>query len=194
MTVAALGRLALDTLMTPRDVATRILSLGLSREAVLTVFALAVVLNGIMSGLVLVATDTATLPIALGPWLVTVVFAAILGTTIWALGWIGRGFGGGASTLQIALLVSWVQILRAFAQLAILVAGAVFGSAATVLAVAVIIAGAWVLAHFVDVAHGFGDPWKAAMVLIMAFVVTAFALIAVMASFDITPQTVANHV
>lgn len=189
MILAGLGRLALDTLLTPRDVAARLLTLDLSRETVLTVFALAVVLNGCVSGLVLVATGTDALPIALGPGLVTVVFAAILGTMIWTLGWIGRGFGGRATTLQIALLVSWVQILRALAQFAILMAGALFGSLATLLAVAVIIAGAWVLAHFIDVAHGFDDPWKAAMVLVMAFVFTAFALVTVMASFDITSQT-----
>ncbi len=194
MMAQGLGRLALDTLLAPRGVAERLLALNLTRESVATVFALAVVLNGLVSGLVLVATGTTALPIVLGPGLVTAIFAVILAAMIAAIGWIGRGLGGSGTTLQIALLLSWVQILRAFAQLAILVAGALFGSAAMLLAVAVIIAGAWVLAHFIDVAHGFADPWKAAMVLIMAFVVTAFALIAVMASFDITPQTVANHV
>ncbi|MDO6585033.1 YIP1 family protein [Salipiger sp. 1_MG-2023] len=189
-----LGQLALKTLTAPRDVAALLLSLNFSRDAVYTTLGLAVVLNAFVAGLVLLATGTQALPLALGPGLLAGVFALLLAALIGAITVIGRAMGGRATAMNVALLIAWVQILRAGLQFAVLVLGFVSGGMGAVLAIAGVIVGAWVLVHFIDVAHDFGDPWKAAMVLIFSFVLTALALVAVLAGFDITPQMVANDV
>ncbi|GGG61354.1 hypothetical protein GCM10011415_04290 [Salipiger pallidus] len=195
MTAGGVMRLALETVMAPRMVAQHLLAQEPGREAALTLFALAVVLNALVAGLTLAMAPGTVLPLGYGPVMVAILLGTVLLLLVSAIGSFGRMWGGTGRNRDILFLLSWAQILRAGLQFVLLLLGVVSaGSLGSVLAIAGAVVGIWILANFIDVAHGFGNAWKAAMVLIMAGALASFVLVSVMMTLGFGPDTGINDV
>lgn len=193
MTVAGFLSLAWQTLVAPREVARMLIGLNLSREALLTGFGLVVVLNALIVGLMQMGGELAAMgglmPVSMG-----LLLAVMLAGTIGALTWAGRSFGGTARLEEVAVLLIWLQGLRAVAQVGVALVGAVSGGLAVLLVLAALLAGLWILVCFIDEAHGFGSPLKALLVLILATAVLVAALMMIVSLMGVGPNGMASYV
>lgn len=169
--------LAAQSVTAPQEVARLLLSLRLSREALILAFALVVVLNALFFGLSLVATGTGAANFAaLNPVIFGVTLAMSLGGTILALTWAGRGLGGTARAADMAVLVIWLQALRVLVQAAMLVLVPLSAGLAGVVAMLASAVGVWILVNFIETAHGLGSLFKALMVLLLGLIGLGLAL------------------
>ncbi|MCR8546972.1 YIP1 family protein [Salipiger sp. P9] len=192
MTGAALARLAWQTLVAPREVAQTLLSLRLSQETILTALALVVVLNALVIGAMQAAGLTgAAVPVMLGPLPIAALLAAMLTASILFMTWAGRLMGGQGRSEDVALLLAWLQGLRVVAQLVVAVASVLSGALASLAVVATLIAGTWILINFLDVAHGFGNLFRALMVLVFGSVLLIFALTVIFSLLGVSPNGMA---
>ncbi|APZ51333.1 YIP1 family protein [Salipiger abyssi] len=189
MTAAGFLRLAWQTLVAPRDVAKLLLSLRLGHEALLTALALVVVLNALVVGLIQASgLPGAALPFLISPGVIAALLAAMLTASILFMTWLGRILGGQGRAEDIALLLIWLQALRALGQVAVALAAAVSGALASLLVIAALIAGIWIMINFLDVAHGFESLGKALMLLVLGSVALVFALSFVFTLLGVTPN------
>ncbi|MBN8186286.1 MAG: YIP1 family protein [Salipiger thiooxidans] len=192
MTPAGFLRLALQTVAAPREVARLLLAMRLSREAILTALALAVVLNGLVAGISFALVPAEALPAQLGPVFVAGILALELAVTIVLLGVVGRALGGTGRDIEIALLLAWFHVLRALAQLVVLLAGLLSSALGSLLLVAALMAGVWILINFLEVAHGFSDLWKALLLLVIVTIALAFAMVLLLVLAGVSPETMAG--
>ena len=193
MTLNGFLALALQSVTDPRGVAKLLLSMRLGTEAIATAFALVIVLNGLVYALIeLVSPDGSG--VMGGPMVVMALQAATLVLTVVAVTWAGRGLGGAGGMQQIAVLMIWLQALRALAQAGILVLLIAIPFLGTLAVFAVSVLGVWIAVHFVDEAHGFGNLLKALMVLIVGVLAMAIALSIVLTMVGVTPPGVADYV
>ncbi|MGR3376519.1 YIP1 family protein [Salipiger abyssi] len=189
MTAAGFLRLAWQTLVAPRDVAKLLLSLRLGHEALLTALALVVVLNALVVGLIQASgLPGAALPVMISPGVIAALLAAMLTASILFMTWLGRILGGQGRAEDIALLLIWLQALRALGQIAVALAAAVSGALASLLVIAALIAGIWIMINFLDVAHGFDSLGKALLLLVLGSVALVFALSFVFTLLGVTPN------
>lgn len=192
MTPAGFLRLALQTVAAPREVARLLLAMRLSREAILTALALSVVLNGLVAGVSFVLVPAGALPAQFGPVFVAGILALELAVTIVLLGVVGRALGGTGRDIEIALLLAWFHVLRALAQLVVLLAGLLSSALGSLLLVAALMAGVWILINFLEVAHGFSDLWKALLLLVIVTIALAFAMVLLLVLAGVSPETMAG--
>lgn len=165
-----------QTLSAPRAAADRILALNLPREWLWMALALMGVLNGIVYSLVLQMGGppdpgaAPMIPAALqSPALFTLFLLGALVITVMTLTWVGQAMGGKAQVAQILALITWMQALRLAVQLALVVLMLALPLAGLILVVTASIWGFVILVVFVDRAHEFGNIFKAAAVIILAF-------------------------
>jgi hypothetical protein len=185
--------LAWQSVTNPRDVARILLSTRLGGEALMTAFALVVVLNGLIYAMTrLVAPGGAE--VVAGPMSFMALQAATLGVSILMLTLAGRGLGGTGGYAAVALMMIWLQALRVVAQVGILLlllAAPALGGIAVLLVSAL---GVWIAVHFIDEAHALQNLFKSLMVLIVGVVAMAIALSIVLAMAGFSPQGVAGYV
>ncbi|MBE9635356.1 YIP1 family protein [Salipiger mangrovisoli] len=193
MSVAGLLSLAWQTVLAPRDVARTLLDLRLSREALLTGFGLVVALNALLVGLMQLGGELGSVA-GLMPVPMALFLAVMLAGSIAALTWAGRSFGGRARLEDVAVLLIWLQGLRALAQLGVALVGAVSGGLAVLLVLAALLVGLWILVAFLDEAHGFGSPLKALLVLILATLALLAALMMILSLLGAGPNGMASYV
>lgn len=193
MTVAGLLSLAWQTVIAPREVARMLLGLHLSREALLTGFGLVVALNALLVGLMQLGGELGSvgglMPVPMG-----LLLAVMLAGSIVTLTWAGRSFGGTARLEDVAVLLIWLQGLRALAQLGVALIGAVSGGLAVLLVLVALCVGLWILVAFLDEAHGFGSPLKALLVLILATLALLAALMMIASLVGGMPNGMASYV
>lgn len=178
MSPAALLQLGWNSVVAPRDVARLLLSLRLSREALLLGFSLVVVLNALLFGITVLATPNTGAPASIlnNPLVFMGLLGSALAMTIVALTWVGRAMGGVGRIEDIAVLLIWMQALRVLVQIAMLVLLPISMAFSTLLVFAASVAGVWMLVHFIDEAHGFGSLLRALLVLLFGVVGTALGL------------------
>ncbi|WP_353472628.1 YIP1 family protein [Salipiger sp. H15] len=193
MTAADLLALAWRTVVAPREVARMLLGLHLSREVLLTGFALVVVVNTLIVGLMQLGGELAAMgglmPVPMG-----LLLAVMLAGSIAVMTWAGHGFGGRARIEDVAVLLIWLQGLRALAQVVVGLVGAVSGGLAVLLVLAALLAGLRILVAFLDEAHGFGSPLKALLVLILATMALVAALTMIVSLLGAGPNGMASYV
>lgn len=195
MSPAGFLRLAVQTVLAPRDVARLLLSTRLSHEAILTAFALVVVLNALVVGVMQKMGFAAeALPVLVGPGLLALLLTVLLAIAIVAMTWAGRAIGGSGRLEDVALLFIWVQALRALLQVAVALLAYLSGALASVLAVAAMVVGVWILVNFIDVAHGLDSPFKALGVLILGAVGMVIALSLLFPLLGVTPNGISQNV
>ncbi|WP_264213552.1 YIP1 family protein [Leisingera thetidis] len=174
-----LAAFALLTIKSPRDAAQRILAQNWPREALWTAFLLSVVLNTCVYTLQQVLfplPPEVLLPrFAPGAYFAVVLvlqlsFIAMLSTT-------GRWLGGQGSLASLLALVTWLQLLQAGLNGAIVAVFLVLPALAALLNIAANIVVFFILLHFVNAAHRFGSVWRSLGVVLMASMILVFALL-----------------
>ena len=82
----------------------------------------------------------------------------------------GRALDGTAKLEHVAVLIIWLQALRALLQAVVLVLAPISLFLSGLIVTAASIIGLWIFVHFIDVAHGIGSLLKAGLVLLLAVV------------------------
>lgn len=175
----ALAAFALLTLKSPRDAAQQILAREWPREALWTAFLLSVVLNTCvytLQQILLPLPPEVLLPrFSPGAYFAVVLilqisFISMLGTT-------GRWLGGRGDFTSLLALVTWLQLLQAGLNGAIIAVFLLLPGMAALLNIAANIVVFFILLHFVNAAHGFGSVWRSLGVVLMASVILVFVLL-----------------
>ncbi|MBQ4823098.1 YIP1 family protein [Leisingera sp. HS039] len=175
----ALAAFALLTVKSPRDAAHQILAQDWPREALWTGFLLSVVLNTCVYTLqqVLFPLPPEVLIPRFAPGayfavilLLQISFIAMLATT-------GRWLGGQGNLAELLALVTWLQLLQAGLNAAVVAMLLVLPALAALLNIAANIMVFFILLHFVNAAHKFGSVWRSLGVVMMASMILVFALL-----------------
>jgi hypothetical protein len=90
--------------------------------------------------------------------------------------WTGRIMGGKGRLADILVLMVWIQILRLLVQIVVIMLVYVAPVMSAILVLASALVGIYMLVHFIDQAHGFGSPGKAAVVMVASFLDIAIGL------------------
>ncbi|NSY38838.1 YIP1 family protein [Leisingera sp. ANG59] len=175
----ALASFALLTLKSPRDAAQQILARDWPREALWTAFLLSVVLNTFVYTLQKILFP---LPpeVLLPRFTPGVYFAMVLALQLCFIAMLsstGRWLGGQGNLPALLALVTWLQLLQAGLNGAIVVVFLVMPSLAALLNIAANIVVFFILLHFVNAAHRFGSVWRSLGVVLMASMILVFALL-----------------
>lgn len=194
MTLNGFLSLAWQSITEPRDVARLLLSIRPGSEALLTGFALVIVLNGLLYGVTSLLGGGSASDILGSPTVFMAMQAGTLAATIVAFTFVGRFLGGIAGLEQVALLMIWLQALRVVGQVIVIVLQVVAGAFAGIAVLAITAIGVWIAVHFLDEAHGLDNLFKALVVLILGVLAMAIALSLVLTAFGVTPQGITGYV
>lgn len=174
----AIFALAWLSVTDPRAAARQLMGFGFSRTVLWSGLALTVLCNAIVFSLGnLITPPAGPMP---GFMASPFVFAAFLFSglvvTIFGLHWTGRMFGGSGTLPDIIVLMSWLQVLRLMVQIAMLVLIPILPGLAALAMLATALIGLWIIVHFVDEAHGFGNLFKSFGVILFAIIAVAIGL------------------
>ena len=168
--------LALETVRDPQKTAARIMEWNFSRSelymALLAVSAMNAFLAGVSNVMSPIAADPATiqavpmLALLQRPLALFVLIAAGLLVSVHALFWGGRLLGGAGTLTDMLVLLTWLQALRAAAQVIILVLTLTVPALAGFVALLVVVTAFWLLLHFISAALRFGSLFRALGVLV----------------------------
>lgn len=175
----SLAAFALLTVKSPREAAHQILAQDWPREALWTAFLLSVVLN---TGVYTLQQVLFPLPpeVLLPRFTPGAYFAVILAlqlSFIAMLATAGKWLGGKGSLMALLALVTWLQLLQAGLNGAIVALFLVLPALAALLNIAANILVFFILLHFVNAAHKFGSVWRSLGVVLMASMILVFALL-----------------
>ncbi|MDJ0859858.1 MAG: Yip1 family protein [Dinoroseobacter sp.] len=171
--------LVLESIRNPREAAATILNFAPSRDVLLQLLALVVVLSVLFGqvGVVLLGgglSDGAlTGPIVLSPLTAAFVQFGLLVMLVISIHSIGRAFGGTGSFEETLLLVTWLQFILLclqIIQLAALVLVPPLGGLIGLLSVGLFL---WLLVNFVAVIHNF----RSLGLVFAGVLISAFAII-----------------
>ena len=116
--------------------------------------------------------------------------ALTLGALIFAVTASGRAFEGNARVENVAVLVIWLQGLRAALQVIVLLLAPVSLFVSGLIVTASTIVGLWIFVHFIDVVHGLGSMLKAGVVLLIAVVGMLLVLTMIFSLLGVSPSGV----
>ena len=179
MTPPIFRDLVIETIRAPRDAAGRLLGMGVPRDVLWMALALMCVLNAIVYSVSLQisppSSDVAGLvPGAFqSPLLFALFLFGALVITVFVLHWIGQSLGGQASLWDILVLLTWLQVLRLLFQATVLVLSLVSLSLSALVVLGGSIYAIYILAAFIDRAHGFDNLVKALGIMVLAIVAIA---------------------
>lgn len=180
----------------PAAAARALLGAGLGREAVWTLFALAIVLNTI--AFVTVGLILPTSPEVPALDISATVYAGVLSggllITAVAIHRVGRAMGGSGGFLAVLVLLGWLQILRALAMVVVIALSLILPPLSVLASFALGLWGLYILLHFIDQAHGFGSLGRAAIVLIASVLAVAFGLVILLQLAGATVHGFPTHV
>ena len=183
MTASILQALIIETIRAPADAARRILALKLPQEWLWMALALMCVLNAFVYSVALhmsPPTDPSQamfIPAAFrSPVLLTLFLFAVLSLTTIVLHRLGRYMDGAGELRDILALVSWLQVLRLVLQLVVVVLSLVAPAFGALLVLVASVWGIYIMAAFVNVAHGYDNIMKAAGVMLLSFLAIAIGM------------------
>lgn len=150
----ALMSLVQITLRQPREAAEHIMSMGLKRDVLWTGLLLGAALYALVMQLIMyVSEPTIGLPsFASKPLVLFVIVAGGLVVYVHALHWVARALGGSGDLWDMLSVMVWLQILRAVAQLALLMITLALPALGVLLTLVVGIWGLWIMFHFIAAA------------------------------------------
>ena len=179
MTGEAFWSLVRQTLFEPRDAARALMAMRLPQEVLWQALALMSVLYTITYTLSLGTTG----PVDASEMLMPAVFQAPvvlalalfggLALTVIAVRAIGQAIGGTAETVDVLVLITWLQVLRLMVQVGIVVLALGAPPLAGLAAIVVAVWGLYIFINFVDAAHGFDNRLKA----FGAIILSVFAMV-----------------
>jgi len=196
MTGAAFFPLVQDTLRSPRNAAEQIIGWQLSRDVLWTALALVAVLNTFVIVLLIqVAQPDMPMPSYFSaPLALYVLLAGILVVYVHAIYWAGLAIGGQGALGDVLALVVWLQVLRAIAQVGVLVLTVLVPQLALILSLVIAVWGLWVLLSFITTALNLPTLGHAIAVLIIGAVGLVVGLGFLLSLIGLAAQGVLNNV
>ncbi|KIN61044.1 hypothetical protein Z945_2028 [Sulfitobacter noctilucae] len=167
-----LVQLARTSIKDPREAGRQIMAMDLDRDTLWTALGLVAVVNTFLVTL-LIASSGSEVPLPRfmnSPLTLFVLIAGVLVLYIHALYWAGLTIGGTGRLMDVLALVVWFQILRAAAQLAILVLSLALPALGALASLVVAVWGFWIFLNFLATALNLTSPWHSLAVLVVAFV------------------------
>ncbi len=194
MTPDVLIPLARTTLREPRRAAETILSWQLSRETLWTAMALVAALyTFVLSLLIALTPSTLNLPgYAASPLALFVLVAGIMVVYVHAAYWTGLATGGSGTLDGLLAVMVWLQVMRAVAELALIVLSFVMPSMATLASIVLTGWSLWVMLHFLVAALHLPSMGKAFLVLVLSGIGLVVGLGILLALIGLTAQGVLN--
>lgn len=167
-----------DTIRAPRQTAERIIGMNLPIRSLWEALALGVLLTvivvvGLMLGAPADPTDPASAALQemyAQPMVVAVGQIISSVTTVFAVFWIGRWFGGRGTLEGSVALVAWHQIFLLCVAIVGMVVGIVFPPILSVLLIGLIGLYFYVLTQFVCTLHGFENAAPVFLMIVISFV------------------------
>ncbi|MCR8827171.1 YIP1 family protein [Pseudosulfitobacter koreensis] len=157
------GGLIAMSLRAPRMAAATLINLNLPSGVIWTALALVSCGNAILAGISeLIFPSPMEIPAVLAnPLMLFVLLAGGVVISSYALVWGGSKFGGDGRLEDVAIVLTWLQALRALAQAVVVVLAILSPGLAGLFAMVVMFAGLWIMANFVAQALNFASAWKA---------------------------------
>lgn len=194
MTPDVLIPLARTTLREPRRAAETILSWQLSRETLWTAMALVAALYTFVLSLLIALTPNAmSLPgYANSPLALFVLVAGVMVVYVHAAYWTGLAMGGSGTLDGLLAVMVWLQVMRAVAELGLIVLSFVMPAMATLASIVLTGWSLWVMLHFLVAALHLPSMGKAFLVLILSGIGLVVGLGILLALIGLTAQGVLN--
>ncbi len=172
----------------PKIGAARVLAWQLPDAAVWPFFSLSIVLSTLMAEVnsYLNPPDPGLPQVYIAPGMLAAMFFVVNGTMAFALGSVGRGFGGVGSVRSALILVSWQQYIGLFGMLVLAVLGLVLPGVSGGMSMALVLILFWIMLCFTAVLHGFSSLWIAAAVLALSTVIAGIAMAMMFGLFAIS--------
>ena len=166
----SLGSLIRTSLTDPQAVARELMAMNLGRDALWTGLGLIAVINTFLILLVLqIAPPTVELPSYFDrPLVLFVLIAGLTVVFVHAMYWAGLSVGGQGSLMDVLAIVVWIQVLRAMAQVAVLVLSLALPPLGALLSLVVAAWGLWIFLNLLTAALNLPSLWRAAAVLLIA--------------------------
>lgn len=166
----SLGTLIRTSLTDPQAVARELMAMNLGRDALWTGLGLIAVINTFLILLVLqIAPPTVELPSYFDrPLVLFVLIAGLTVVFVHAMYWAGLSVGGQGSLMDVLAIVVWIQVLRAMAQVAVLVLSLALPPLGALLSLVVAAWGLWIFLNLLTAALNLPSLWRAAAVLLIA--------------------------
>lgn len=196
MTGEAFWPLVQSTLRTPRNAAEQIIGWQLSRDVLWTALALVAILNTFVIVLLMqIAQPSMPMPSYFSsPLALYVLLAGVLVIYVHAIYWAGLAIGGQGALGDVLALVVWLQVLRALAQVGVLVLTILVPSLALVLSLIIGIWGFWILLNFITTAMNLQTVGHALAVLIIGAVGLVLGLGVLLSVIGLAAQGVLSNV
>ncbi len=188
MTFPDLIRLAFASIPGPQDSLGRVLRLGLDRAQAWQALILTVVISTLLGELmsVLLPAEGAMVGAAIGtPLLAFFVQLCLLIVAIFAIFWLGRAMGGTGSFEGAIITVAWLQFVLGLLQIAQILMLLVAPPIAGWLGILGIGLFFWLITYFTAELHGFTQPGKVFLMVILALIGIAFGLSVILSMIGI---------
>ena len=183
-----------SSLREPRAAAQTIMSMNLGRDVLWTALALVAAINTFVL-VVVVTASTPAFPLP-GyfdkPLTMFVLIAGLMVVYVHAIYWSGLAIGGQGHLMDVVAVVVWFQLLRAVAQVAIVLLSLAIPAAGTLLSFVVAIWGLWMFLNFIAAALNLNSAWHAVAVVAVAFAGLVIGLGTLMALIGGFAQGVLN--
>jgi hypothetical protein len=168
------------TIKNPREGAEEVLALGIPREALWSLLLLVLVLSiilGQITTLLVASAAGVTIggPLA-NPMVTGMLQLALLLVTIFAIHFIGRGFGGTGNLGETILLVAWLQFVMVCIQVVQTAFMLFLPPVRSLLGIVGLVLFLWLLTNFIAVIHGFRSLGQVFVMILVSMFVLAFAL------------------
>ncbi|MEM8653863.1 MAG: Yip1 family protein [Pseudomonadota bacterium] len=197
-----LAELAVDTLRDPKATAQRIINLNLDRQTLyFAVFAVTAVNAFLASAPIVLLSDQIDPTLRSAVPLVTLLerpmalFAVLAGgllVMVHGLVWAGRALGGHGEFTDMLALLTWLQALRAAAQLLIFVLGLIVPAIAGLVALIVAVLAFWLMLHFISAALRFNSLFRALGLLFVVLVGLFIGMMLIVTLTGVTAGGFAN--
>ncbi|MBK5934265.1 Yip1-like protein [Rhodovulum imhoffii] len=182
--------LARDTVSNPREGAGRVLAMPLREGQLWQALALIVVLSVLLTqagDMLVPAPVDPLLPVFMqNPLLTATIQGALLVVMVFAIYWIGRGFGGRGGfggALRLTVLLQFIMVCLQVVQTVALIVLPPVAGLIGILGIGLFF---WLLSHFVTVLHGFRSPLKVFFMILLSMAGIVFGLSLVLSLLGMT--------
>lgn len=169
---ARFSQLAVTSLRDPKVAAQMIMDMGLSRDVLWTALALVAIINTFLV-MVIVEVSGPAMPLP-GyfdrPLALFILITGLMVVYIHAMYWAGMAIGGQGTLTDVLALVVWFQVLRAVAQMGVIVVSGLVPALGLLMSLVIAIWSLWIFLHFLTTALHLSTIWHALAVLVVAFV------------------------
>jgi hypothetical protein len=164
--------LIVSSLRDPRAAAGQVMGYALGRDALWTALALVAIINTFLVLFVLqFSGPTMPLPGYFDtPLALFILIAGLTVVYVHAMYWAGLMIGGKGTLTDVLAIVVWFQILRALAQVAVIVVSLALPPLGALFSLVVAVWGLWIFLNFLATALNLKSAWHSIAVLLLSFI------------------------